>query len=100
MGVANIQQRLRELTNVIVDRCNDASVEIFTPRESLQRCGIVTLASHHPEQLEAALHAAGVIVDSRPGRVRLSPHWCVTEAELDRGMDLVLQHLAAAARAR
>jgi len=100
VGVANIQQRLRELTNFIVDRCNDASVEIFTPRESLQRCGIVTLASHHPDQVEAALHADGVIVDSRPGRVRLSPHWCVTEAELDRGMGLVLQHLAAAARVR
>ncbi|HET9410521.1 MAG TPA: aminotransferase class V-fold PLP-dependent enzyme, partial [Candidatus Dormibacteraeota bacterium] len=80
VGVENIQRRLRELTNAIVDRCNDASVEIFTPRESLHRCGIVTLASRHPEQVEAALHADGVIVDSRPGRVRLSPHWCVTEA--------------------
>jgi hypothetical protein len=38
----------------------------------------------------------GVIVDSRPGRVRLSPHWCVTDDELDRGMDLVLSHLGAA----
>ena len=33
VGVENIQQRLRELTNAIVDRYNDASVEIFTPRE-------------------------------------------------------------------
>jgi hypothetical protein len=41
-----------------------------------------------------------VIVDSRPGRVRLSPHWCVTASELERGMDLVLQHLGAATRAR
>jgi kynureninase len=98
VGVENIQQRLRELTNFIVDRCNDASVEIYTPRESVRRCGIVTLASHRPEQVEAALHADGVIVDSRPGRVRLSPHWCVTEAELERGMDLVLAKIAAEAR--
>jgi hypothetical protein len=41
--------------------------------------------------VEAKLHTEGVIVDSRPGRVRLSPHWCVTEAELERGMDLVLE---------
>ena len=34
-------------------------------------------------------------VDWRPGRVRLSPHWCVTEAELEHGTDLVLQHVAA-----
>jgi selenocysteine lyase/cysteine desulfurase len=100
VGVENIQQRLRELTNAIVDRCNDASVEIFTPRESVQRCGIVTLASDRPEQVEAALHEDGVIVDSRPGRVRLSPHWCVTEDELKRGMDLVLQRVHAAAHVR
>jgi selenocysteine lyase/cysteine desulfurase len=100
VGVENIQQRLRELTNAIVDRCNDASVEIFTPRESLQRCGIVTLASQSPEQVEAELHADGVIVDSRPGRVRLSPHWCVTEDELKRGMDLVLERIQAAPQVR
>lgn len=100
VGVENIQQRLRELTNAIVDRCNDSSVEIFTPRESVRRCGIVTLASQRPEQVEAALHENGVIVDSRPGRVRLSPHWCVTEAELERGMDLVLANIAAEGRAR
>ena len=99
VGVENIQERLRELTNAIVDRCNDASIEIFTPRESVQRCGIVTLASPRPEQVEAALHDDGVIVDSRPGRVRLSPHWCVTEDELKRGMDLVLQRIKAAAKA-
>ncbi len=100
VGVENIQQRLRELTNAIVDRCNDASVEIFTPRESLQRCGIVTLASQRPEQVEAELHADGVIVDSRPGRVRLSPHWCITEDELKRGMDLVLERIQSAAQVR
>jgi selenocysteine lyase/cysteine desulfurase len=100
VGVENIQQRLRELTNTIVDRCNDASIEIFTPRESVRRCGIVTLASKRPEEVEAALYSDGVVVDSRPGRVRLSPHWCVTEAELNRGMDLVLAKIVAEPRAR
>jgi len=52
----------------------------------------------HTDVVEAKLHAEGVIVDSRPGRIRLSPHWCVTEEELERGMDLVLQHLGASAR--
>jgi hypothetical protein len=28
--------------------------------------------------------------------VRLSPHWCVTDEELERGMDLVLAKLKAA----
>jgi selenocysteine lyase/cysteine desulfurase len=95
VGIANIQERLRDLTGRILERCDEAGVRTFTPRERELRCGIVTLECDHPEEVEAALHREGVIVDSRPGRVRLSPHWCVTESELERGMDLVLHHLGA-----
>ena len=95
VGVDNIQERLRDLTGRILERCDEAGVRTFTPRERELRCGIVTLECDHPEEVEAQLHAAGVIVDSRPGRIRLSPHWCVTEEELERGMDLVLSHLKA-----
>jgi selenocysteine lyase/cysteine desulfurase len=100
VGVANIQARLRDLTSRILERCDEAGVRTFTPRERERRCGIVTLECDHPEEVEAALHREGVIVDSRPGRVRLSPHWCVTEEELERGMDLVLHHLGARTTAR
>lgn len=98
-GVDDIQERLRALTDRILERCDEAGVKTFTPRERSRRCGIVTLESAHPEAVEARLHAAGVVVDSRPGRVRLSPHWCITDAELESGMDLVLEHVQAAARA-
>ncbi|TMF20298.1 MAG: aminotransferase class V-fold PLP-dependent enzyme [Chloroflexi bacterium] len=100
VGVANIQERLRDLTDRILERCDEAGVKTFTPRERSKRCGIVTLECDRPEEVESRLLAAGVIVDSRPGRVRLSPHWCVTEDELERGMDLVLDHVQAAARTR
>ena len=73
--------------------CEAAGVRTFTPHEPERRCGIVTLESQHPEEVERRLHEDGVIVDSRPGRVRLSPHWCVTHEELERGMNLVIQHV-------
>ena len=93
VGVENIRERLRDLTDRILERCAAARVKTFTPRERERRCGIVTLESEHPAEVEAKLHAAGVIVDSRPGRIRLSPHWCVTEEELEQGLDLVFEHL-------
>lgn len=98
VGVENIQERLRDLTDRILERCDEAGVKTFTPRERERRCGIVTLECDRPEAVEAELHAAGVIVDSRPGRVRLSPHWCVTDDELERGMDLVVERLKTAVR--
>jgi selenocysteine lyase/cysteine desulfurase len=93
VGIDNIQERLRDLTDRILERCDAAGVKTFTPRERNLRCGIVTLECEKPEEVEATLLAAGVIVDARPGRIRLSPHWCVTEEELERGMDLVLTHI-------
>jgi kynureninase len=96
VGVENIQDRLRDLTDRILERCDEVGVETYTPRERSRRCGIVTLGCDRPEEVEAKLHQEGVIVDSRPGRVRLSPHWCVTEAELERGMDLVLDKVKSA----
>src|ERR1700674_1582503 len=98
VGVENIQERLRDLTDRILVRCDEAGVRTFTPRERRLRCGIVTLECDHPDEVEAQLHAEGVIVDSRPGRVRLSPHWCVTDDELERGMDLVVEKLKTAVR--
>jgi len=98
VGVENIQERLRDLTDRILERCDEARVKTFTPRERDRRCGIVTLECDRPDEVEAMLHAEGVIVDSRPGRVRLSPHWCVTDKELEQGMDLVLEKLKAAVR--
>jgi selenocysteine lyase/cysteine desulfurase len=95
VGVADIQERLRDLTGRILERCDQAGVRTFTPPERDRRCGIVTLQCEHPEEVESRLHNDGVIVDSRPGRIRLSPHWCVTGEEMERGMDLVFHHLGA-----
>jgi len=100
VGIASIQERLRDLTDRILERCAEARVKTFTPRERERRCGIVTLECQEPEAVEARLHELGVIVDSRPGRVRLSPHWCVTDEELERGLDLVLSQVQAASSVR
>src|SRR4029077_10317158 len=71
VGVEHIQERLRDLTDRILERCDEAGVKTFTTRERSRRCAIVTLESAHPEEVENKLLTDGVIVDSRPGRVRL-----------------------------
>ena len=96
VGVEAICERLRGFTDRILQWADAEGLEIFTPRERERRCGVVTLACAHGEEVERALHADGVIVDSRPGRVRLSPHWCVAEDELERGLERVAARMAAA----
>ncbi len=93
VGVDAIAERLRDLTGRILERLDDAGVRTFTPRHRAMRCGIVTLECGRPEEVEERLRADGVIIDSRPGRLRPSPHWAVSEEQLERGIDLVLHHL-------
>jgi selenocysteine lyase/cysteine desulfurase len=95
VGVENICERLRDLTDRILERCDEADLRVFTPRDREQRVGVVTVESHEPEAVEARLHANGVIVDARPGRVRLSPHWAISAEDLERGLDRVFQELGA-----
>ena len=94
VGVEAIQERLRDLTDRILERLNAAGIRTLTPADRSRRCGIVTLECEQPEEVERKLLADGVVVDSRPGRLRLSPHWCVDEAELERGLDLVVAHVS------
>jgi selenocysteine lyase/cysteine desulfurase len=98
-GVERICERLREMTSRILERCDDAGLRVFTPVEAERRCGIVTLEAESPSRVEMELLARGVVVDSRPGRLRLSPHWSLLDEQLETGMDLVEAELTAAARA-
>jgi selenocysteine lyase/cysteine desulfurase len=100
VGVEAICERLRRLTTRILEWADAEQLRTFTPREPHRRCGIVSLESSAPEDVERALRADGVIVDARPGRIRLSPHWCVSDGELERGLELVGRHLARADSAR
>src|SRR5207245_8951038 len=65
VGVEHIQERLRDLTDRILERCDEAGVKTYTPRERERRCEIVTLESHHSEDVVQAITQAGDHVDSR-----------------------------------
>ena len=99
VGVPAICDRLRDFSDRILERCTEAGIAVFTPRERERRVGVVTVRSDAPEQVEARLLAAGVVVDSRPGRVRLSPHWALGQDQLERGLELLLEELRAQAGA-
>jgi kynureninase len=93
VGLQRICQRLRELTTRILERCEKAGIRTRTPAEPARRCGVVSLECEHADQVEHRLLDAGMVVDARPGLLRLSPHWALTDDEIDRGMDLVEQAL-------
>jgi len=65
-------------------------LSVFSNRAPMHKSGIVSLVpkSGSPKDLMKKCRDAGVIVNVRADRVRVSPHAYNTESEIDRFLDV------------
>jgi kynureninase len=91
VGIDAVVARNRDLTEHLVARCGEAGFELrLAPAES--RSAIVMIRHENPAGAVAHLAEHGVIVDHRPGFVRVSPHFYNTEDELDRCVEALRRY--------
>ena len=100
IGIDRVGSRLMELKSHLVASLDELGFEIIGPRDGASAHAITTC--HHPRADHAALHArlaeAGVVCSLRQDRagasyLRFSPHCYNTEAELDRAVEVLRQHV-------
>jgi len=88
-GIAEVERRVLGLTDYLCDRAAARGWQVFSSRAPAEKSGIVSLL--HPTLPAAEVmnrcRAAGVIVNNRANRVRVSPHAYNTEDEIDRFLD-------------
>ncbi|MFL5339934.1 MAG: aminotransferase class V-fold PLP-dependent enzyme [Gemmataceae bacterium] len=86
VGIANVRQRVEEVTDHLCDRAASAGLEVFSSRREGEKSGIVSLLTpgRDPQELVHRCRDAGIIVNNRSGRLRLSPHAYNTPEEIDR----------------
>ncbi len=85
VGVPRIRERSLALTQLVIDLCDEAGLEIVSPREPERRGGTVTVSTPDHAACHAELGERGIICDFRPdpaGGIRLGPHFFNTEAEV------------------
>lgn len=73
-GVAAIEQRLAEHVDTVIEIADRHRIEVRSPRDRVERAGIVALAPEEPARLAAALANAGLVVTARGSSVRIAPH--------------------------
>ena len=90
-GVDNISRRVLTLTDYLCDRANAEGWSVFSSRRPGEASGIVSLTVPDVDPMDVVkkCRAAGVIVNARGGRVRVSPHGYNTEGEIDQFVDAV-----------
>lgn len=88
VGIEAIVARNRALTERLVEAARAAGLEPrLAPPE--RRTAIVMVRHHDPPGAVAYLSSNGVIVDHRPGFVRISPHFYNTEEEIHRCVEVL-----------
>ena len=95
IGVAAIRARNSALTEHLLGRLDDAGMRVRVARQPERRSALVMIEHDDPPAAVTRLAAERVIVDHRPGYVRVSPHFYNTPEELDHFVELLSTGAAA-----
>jgi kynureninase len=94
VGIERIRARNAELTERLIDGARSAGMHVRCAAHAADRSAIVMIAHADPAAAVQRLADARVIVDWRPGYVRVSPHFYNTEDEVDQALALLAEERA------
>jgi len=83
VGIDRVAARNRRLTDRLAEGCREAGLSLTLPRDEARRSAIVMVAHEDPAGAVRHLAERDIVVDHRPGHVRVSPHFYNTEGEID-----------------
>jgi selenocysteine lyase/cysteine desulfurase len=91
IGIPAIAERVTELTDYLCECAERIGLEVYSSRLPEDKSGIVSLVAPGPDpiQLVRGFKREGVVINQRAGRLRISPHFYNTHAEIDRLIDLL-----------
>ena len=82
--VPRIRERNQYLTELLIDRAIAAGFKIRGAPRKEDRSAIVMIGAADPKGAVSHLADRGIIVDHRPGHVRVSPHFYNLESEIEQ----------------
>jgi selenocysteine lyase/cysteine desulfurase len=87
----NVAERIFALTNSICERVRRAGLKVFSSREGEDWSGIVSIdaGNRNVAALAKRCKEAGIVVNNRGGRLRISPHVYNNEGDIERLVDVI-----------
>lgn len=89
VGVEAVAAHLHDLTDALKDGAREQRFHLATPQ---QHGAMIALKSPNVETLVAKLAEQNIIVSSRDGNLRVSPHFYNSMQDVDHLMDCLTQH--------
>jgi selenocysteine lyase/cysteine desulfurase len=92
IGPERLRQATEELVRDLVERAADAKFGVGTPSEPEGRSGIVVLRMQDPAKAVKVLAEERIVVDHRPGKLRVSPYFYNTPEDNERLIGALQRH--------
>jgi selenocysteine lyase/cysteine desulfurase len=91
LGIGAIAGRVRELTDYLCEQARQRGLTVFSSRLPEEWSGIVSLIAPGSEvrPLVRRCRDAGIVINQRASRLRVSPHCYNTTEEIDRLLDVL-----------
>ena len=89
IGVDAIRRRNAALTERLIAGARERGFRLRSAADAETRSAIVMVAHDDPAGAVARLAERDIIVDFRPGFIRISPHFYNVESEIDRVLDVL-----------
>lgn len=100
IGVERIRERTRWLADDLARKVVERGWTLRSPLDGAERSSIVMLELERPDELVHDLSERGIIVDYRPGLLRISPSFFNTVEETDQILGALDELLAAREKAK
>jgi kynureninase len=103
VGVQRIRERSLALTQLLFELCDEAGLEVVSPRDPERRGGTVTVSTPDHAACHQELGERGIVCDFRPdpaGGIRLGPHFYNTEDEVRHAVSELAEIVASGAYER
>jgi kynureninase len=98
VGVTRLHERTIDLGALAIQAADDAGLRVRAVRDGAQRGGIVAIEVTDPKPVVDELARRRIIVDYRPGIIRLSPAFYNTEDDVSATIDALAELVPAADR--
>lgn len=95
IGVEALHSRTLDLGSLCIRLAQEAGLAVRAVGDPAWRAGILAVAVPEPAPMVAGLATQGIVVDARPGIVRLSPAFYNTEEEVAAAIDAILRLMTA-----
>ena len=89
-GIDAIRKKSVRQTSRLIDLADERGFPVFSPRDSSQRAGTVTINVPHAYEIAQLLISRGILVDYRVGAgIRVAPFFFTTDDEIELLIDTV-----------